>query len=664
MNERSAPLKVAVERLGGEVRSSIWEMGVLTVDLPPEAVDSLGQRHDLRSIQWAERGAIDDNCNGLCDPDEPPFTWYLGSGRQADRLDADRFLAAGYDGEESNQTFHPLYTDIMIGIVESTKVLDEACFLTEGYLATDSWNNCSSSNRLKKKFECISTGCTSVASWSAEGDHATRVASMALGDYMDGQAACESIDDVCYDPPTYPQSCNQGGDHCDWWKISATGMAPEAGAIAYAMANGSCDACRLHAINSAITYRPDILNFSWRENGGGLDECDITSSRPIEDAVEIAFDEGIFIVSSAGNSNGPFSVSCNVGAPADTPKAFAVNSFTASQSECLGDYTKCEIDDGNAETPGSGGSAHGGGDAVFGTQVVANTLSMVDLAAPGLVRQVTQTGGPYGEILSGAFGGTSAAVPHVAGLAALVKDWMVATGRTWINSPGRLHTLMLAMGDMGGYTTGTVGCILDANCGATKVCRGELCYDKCIKDSDCTGSQVCTGDACRTHIHRNQWMDDLFGAGRVKLRLLDPNHGFDPVKWRMLTYTLGNGSTTDPPPYMMSTTPMLTGTDFAKCVLFHAEDMSTKSNVSDITLEARIKLPVGGSCSTTGGSVLLNRSDTSWDLKHAVSFDSSELALAGKCLEFQLKRWIPTVSSISLSVFCYSYGVIDNETTN
>lgn len=102
---------------------------------------------------------------------------------------------------------------------------------------------------------------------------------------------------------------------------------------------------------------------------------------------------------------------------------------------------------------------------------------------------------------------------------------------------------------------------------------------------------------------------------------------------------------------------MDTGTEFAKCTMWEGEDMSGKTDVSDVYLTMYVRQPVSGVCSESG-TLVSSVIDDSYDIRHMVNTDTS---LAGNCL--QVKVWADHVTSsgTTVSVFCYSAGEEDNE---
>src|SRR6185436_20122864 len=135
---------------------------------------------------------------------------------------------------------------------------------------------------------------------------------------------------------------------------------------------------------------------------------------------------------------------CDVASPADLPKVFAVNGMPTTTTGCDTNYNSCTVN--------SGASASGG--ATITTPDLAahpGALSVIALAAPTALEYTTVETGDNGEVDDSALifraGGSSMATAYVAGLAANVKSLYLKNGATWINSPGRLQTVMLTMSD-------------------------------------------------------------------------------------------------------------------------------------------------------------------------------------------------------------------------
>ena len=129
---------------------------------------------------------------------------------------------------------------------------------------------------------------------------------------------------------------------------------------------------------------------------------------------------------------------------------------------------------------------NGGIDANTYKGTCSKCVSGISLTAPTRICESTGAAGIRGTV-GGCFAGTSASAPVVAGAAALVKDQYLTNGQAFINDPGRLHTVMLAMGDRHTHNWG-----------------------------DTSTSQM-TFDSSR-----------LTGLGRLKMRLLENGANMDP----------------------------------------------------------------------------------------------------------------------------------------
>ena len=100
---------------------------------------------------------------------------------------------------------------------------------------------------------------------------------------------------------------------------------------------------------------------------------------------------------------------------------------------------------------------------------------------------------------------------------------------------------------------------------------------------------------------------------------------------------------------------MGSGTALAKCAMWEGEDMSAKSDVSDVYLSITVRQPVSGVCSHAGTQVN-STVDNSWDIRHIASTSAS---LSGNCLEVNLHRGHVTGLGSTVNVFCYSAGEQD-----
>jgi hypothetical protein len=569
VHDRSSGIRGWVSAVGGRVHAHQWLSGWLAVGIRRTHITTLALRDDVSRI--IEPALGDSACNTSCTM-EKAGEWKVGEGRSKDRLDVDRFIDAGYDADGF-----------------SAAVIEELMFEDEhqGFKDDDT-----PTFRISQRYDCSSGNCTAVSNLAdsdSNSGHGTMVAGILLSDLEDDQAKTLEYGDACWDSTS----------HCSNWKLASSGMAPEANLYFYADTDADSGPVA-DAIDQAMSDDVDVVNLSLTTKGA---DCDPTSSRVDEDLAENALDLGIFLTAGTGNNNVGGSTSCDIGAPADTPKVFAVNAIRASNSSCEADYDDCPIDPDKHRL--------GGADLKVDGATKTSAMSGIDALAPNWVYYKSLPDGPSGEIGgTSQASGTSAAAPHVAGAALLVKDWFSGNGHGWIGSPGRLHTVMLAMTD-----------------------RDE-------------GSSFQTSRA-----------DPLWGLGKLKLRLFESGGGLEPFKWRMKTYTRTTPGTIT---YAAWTNKFSTGTDIVKCVLLEDEDMSGKSDVGDVFLFVQVKEPTGGGC-TTMGSTVATKTDASWDIKHMTTITDSDIELDGRCLEVNIVVNHIAGSAITFHAFCYSAGELDHD---
>ncbi|MEM1204402.1 MAG: S8 family serine peptidase [Acidobacteriota bacterium] len=582
----AASLISDIERAGGDVLQRHPSVGWITVAVPPAALDWLVDRQDLALITStlgrAEEQSIDQ-----------------GDLRDESRTEAARFWNQGHTGERSNSTRHG-FGDITVAVVEPGYFEDEACAFYEGA-------NCTGTSRIQERFRCDDADgdgnlCEPTANFptSDEGSHGTKTAGAILGDYTDNQGCGQAVGDSGW----------VSGCHSNDWERRATGMTPEARLIYFGgYLSGFGSNSYADAFDDSIDRSVDMINNSWGLTAG---RCNEVTTQIYEEELENAFDDGILVVTSAGNNNGATAASCNVNSPADVIKSLTINAFDTNWDTCDDDYNLCPL--------AYGASARGGGDAIIDGVTYANALTMIDLVAPGGYRMALGPDGAYGES-NESYGGTSSAAPIVTGLAALVKDWYLSNGLTWINSPGRLHTVMLAMGDR-------------------------------HFSPDPSDKSVPT-------LQRTYRAGDRFGLGRVKLRLLDSGGGVGAFGNHMKTRSFTSGSSDFT--YVPFSNPMPAGTEILKCVTMLDEDMSSKNDISRIDLEMRLRQPVNGSCSANG-AWYASRIDASRDSKRMTALeDGGSLSLAGKCPVITLDKRHVTSQGITTHTMCYYAARGDDE---
>jgi hypothetical protein len=612
------PVVDLIERLGGEVVSRGELSGWLTARVPASSVAVLATRADLRRLSLL-RGRV-----------EPSAQWNLQDVRSDSYVDARQFLDAGFTGETANPDRHA-FGDITIGVIEPDQLEDDACFLFDGA-------DCSGESRLQELFRCDDIDrdgnyCEPVGFFrdnDKSASHGTLVASVALGDYTGNQGDPYALGDDNWTP---------GGGHSDAWEQERTGLAREARLIFFGqMADNDGDdgtstsSAFADAFDDAIDRAVDITNNSWSWTSDGASDCSLEAISPHEQEAENAFDDGILMVVAAANPNDPIcqgnraktcsvnadcdagegpcvaaSSRCNLDSPADLPKTFAVNGLNGAESSCQLAYSNCLTDPDY--------SANGGVDGTVNGSTCTGCISGVSITAPTRICATTGAGGLWGNP-NLCFTGTSASSPVVAGAAALVKDQYLSNGQTFINSPGRLHAVMLAMGDRNTHVWG-----------------------------DGSTSQQIIGTS------------DLMGTGRLKMRLLANGSNMDPWGNNLTTASFTTG--TPDLGYAPWSTPLPTGAALVKCVLYQVEDMSAKSDISRIDLELRLRDPVSGQCEDPLGAVTFTRINSGTEIKKMAAIADDEVTLGGRCVHVTLDSEHVTSQGVTGIASCYYAGVHD-----
>jgi len=619
----AAGFQAEVEAVGGRLLEVFPNTGWVSVSLPQAAMDALLHHPGVNRIDLLNHPTEDSACNTSGDYDcghTIPW-WILGDGRRNNRLDADKFLNAGIDGRRSNPDRHQSVR-LLAGVVESGIMENESLALR--------MMNPFHGERVSV-FDCAQSPCDSwpndynddgeqtingVVHWveASNVTHGTSVSSVLAADFRLGQADGAAFGDHTYLPSSSDLN------HCAEWENASTGMAPGS-LVVYANAAPDNSAAYVRAYDVMQNENVDVLNCS---HSFGID-CNISSSSATEDELEHAYDDGILVVAASGNIDND-GTNCSLVRPADTPKVLAVSSLDAELVNCRTGYQDCVIDDEHA--------ANGGINATINGTTWSRVIAGIDLVAPQQVINVTHAyqrntapnqDGPWpmtgGNLIwptgwnhdcnnSLRSGGYSIAAPHVSGLALLLKHWQLNKGNTMFNYPGRMQALLLAMGDR---------------------------WWPNFANPKLTG------------------VDYRSGFGRIKLRHLD-NANFAPRAFNLFGhpfYSYSSSVTSWAWPYQMPV-----GTNFVKCVMFEAEDMSAKSDISDIYLNVNLKNPdVNGNCSS-GSTTFLSRSDASRDIRHMVAHEND---VAGRCVEYQvIKRHVTSTGTVA-HVFCYFSSRYDHE---
>ena len=596
----TAALEAAIVEAGGELATRHWTIGWIGAALPADAVAAIAERAEV--VQITPRGYGEDGaCTDLGEPDGDPVD--LSQLREFTRVQD--FTDAGYHGQPA------LHQEILVGIHEFSGLEDEACFLAD-------YDDCDTSDRLRKKFNCTSGTCIQTNNFSDanEGRHGTNVASILFGDYRQDQG-----DD--YENQIAP-GLPAG------WRDRASGFGREVEAHYYMVGGDEVDQVAGYACSHGVGAGCKGMDVVSSTNPVDTGICDAASHLAIEDAIEVAYDEGVLPVVITHNQNAYYvggSDQCKVRSPADLPKALAVGAL--------------EPDDGLAydEWRYAGYSNRGGGDIQVGFVTFSEAMSMVDLVASGFPGHVTDEDAPEEDAPYGIVdpdgpcvddpplnpvgdAGTSYAGPQVAGAAALVKHWALSKGWNWIDNPGRLLAVMLSMGDRATNTDAGAA-------GPTE----PLCV---------------FGDRIRCGT------DFYYGLGRLRLHFVKRQSHWT---WNFTS------STSNKTKLLFGGATLGTNVAMVKCVMQQREDMVTpnKNDISRISLTLRVRAPdpVLG-CTAGVGQVYLSRTDNSYDDKHMVALLDSEVNLTGRCVEISWdKLTVSSAGSVSTHTFCYSDNELD-----
>lgn len=301
-----------------------------------------------------------------------------------DKLQVEDFLAAGYDGD------HPSSRNdfgIYVAVVEPTDQIDE----DHVGLEDDDQGN----SRVFQTLDCdcplLSCGCDGILDACA-GTHGIYALTAAVADFTDGQ-----------DPGLSQLEAER-----------RSGMAEEA---SISVVSVSDSPAFFDAVQQLMEDGVDVVNYS----GCNQYDCNATDS-----LVNDAFDDGILWFNSMGNGSNCGLPTCNACRHAADAGSIAIGQHQSLDSGDLDAKPLC--------TASSDGRASWG--------VVA------DLIAPGGLYMPMNCGSGGYDNDTGSCGGTSYSSPYVAGAGALLLHyWIARYSDTTAHQPGRMHAVLLNMGD-------------------------------------------------------------------------------------------------------------------------------------------------------------------------------------------------------------------------
>lgn len=283
---------------------------------------------------------------------------------------------------------------IKIGVLEHTGL-----FFHQGF------NDWSTSSRIKEVKRCSHEWeflgfwvylekCRSGNSPVGNG-HGTHVASLVLGDLMDGQdSAITTVAD----------------------RRARSGYGREAELFFWSAAHPNGDSHIDVALDDIAGSDIQILNMSI-EIGGADATC--TGQTALSQDINDLYDGGILTFYAAGNDGNSSTTNCRIDEPGSAMGAFVVGSHRNIVNEPIWNYSSR----GGTSTEGRG-------------------RSILDMVLPGRRTLVPDHTGGYTTC-----NGTSCSAPIMTGLAADYIEWYVEENSSYINNPGHLHSNLLLLGD-------------------------------------------------------------------------------------------------------------------------------------------------------------------------------------------------------------------------
>ena len=610
--ERSSGFRDFLSEHEGRFYGGLDSVGWVTFEFPVDHLHLLKERTDIDFVQPSEDPTSSDDGDSL------------GRMRIPEMLGVQYYWDDGHDGEVGNPSHHD-YPRMAGGVVESNFFEERRpCFLHDQAGCPEAPDRvmgqhyCEPGQYLCSISNCwwMPAHCNEVDQWTdffsteyigdAGRGHGTLVAGNMLADYTAGQGDGQPLGDPDYDVQT--------GTHSEEWEKNATAMARGAGLV-YFRSRTEVDS-RAQAYEDISELGVDVLNMS--HGYMTSDACDTAIADQRLDVLTEAYDQGIFLITSAGNQ-GTIGT-CSARQPASMPRVFAVNGLHMYEQSCQDDYRFCEIDvigdpdrDPGDQTPAF---VYGGANASFDGSWVVNAKSVIDLAAPALLRQTTRSRSwtDFGHVTDGNAQGTSHVSPLVAGSALTLKDYLITTGQMWVNNPGRLHALMLAMSDRW---------------------SAQDWHEP-------------TDPWWPTWQRNLSGADFLSGFGRLKMRPMKVGQEEIMRRWSISTTTHTVEGWNNYEPW---STPVQENVSHLKCTMVVPQDHRNTTDMADIYLEVGVGDPVNGQCDSSVQTDFV-RADDSLDSKHMVAVIDN---VADRCVRVRRNvRHLPPGESQLTSTFCYA----------
>lgn len=341
---------------------------MLSVSLTKAQIDALAKDERVRRISW-ETPLLDEHGGTIV--------------RGAHQVQ--QFIDVGADGGGANVAGIGGW-DMTFAQVEGAGANDEHPGYRENTSTTD--------YRIRGRFNCSGSTCTSTSNFTTEGYHASAMAGIIFGDLRQGQ-----------DPAI--TNAAQRADR--------TGMSPEA-------RGWMISSFGIAAYNTIIGLTGAQVHVVNQSSGTNSGECD--GDTAMDRTANLMFEDGSLMIKSAGN-DGHAGSGCTTTVPASAIGVFTVGGVGNSETETSVATLK-------AAAPYDASSRGG-----------AHNRSIVSIAASACRELMFDTVDGY----STAECGTSISAATTSGTALNFIDWYKITYSNYIDNPGVLFTNLLLMGN-------------------------------------------------------------------------------------------------------------------------------------------------------------------------------------------------------------------------